>query len=150
MNAFTTSTENLRVPAVGKVSLRSSGSAREMTDDPFLYNDQLQSSGNPTVGWNDVPVLLQRDIFEQLGFFRGVGFRRYGTIAINLLKTCIMNQVRCIADCFLLGFARVGKVCWTRGFVFSWWMLGSPSGAGWSRVFLRETSPGGKSLLLHS
>ena len=52
--------------------------ARKMSVDPFLFNDQLQNSTNAPVGWNDVPVMLQEEMFEHFGCLRKVRNRRYG------------------------------------------------------------------------
>ena len=59
---------------------------RRMSDDPYLYNDQLPSTRAP-VQWDDVPVMLQKDIFEHLGCLRKLGYRRL-LGSVNRLSYC--------------------------------------------------------------
>ena len=49
-----------------------------MSDDPYLYNDQLLNSTSLPVGWSDVPVMIQKEVlstvFEPFGVLRKVRY----------------------------------------------------------------------------
>ena len=52
---------------------------RRMSFDPYLFNDQLQSSTKPMVGWNNVPWMVQNEIFELFGCFQKLCSQRWVT-----------------------------------------------------------------------
>ena len=69
-----------------------------MSEDPYLCNDKLRSSTDPLVGWNDVPVVYQKEIFDRLGCLRKLGFQRWvkyrGTKFSTILSTsCCFHRV---------------------------------------------------------
>ncbi|GAU89519.1 hypothetical protein RvY_02063 [Ramazzottius varieornatus] len=66
-------------------------------DDPYLFNDQLQTTSlSQLVRWDDIPYMIQAEVFQHLGWFHKLDKRRvdrtFRGMLENLPKVLLIDQ----------------------------------------------------------